>query len=79
MEILLIIIGVVLLAIYLIVGTMVFVNAMIASSMSAEFGWPGGGVFEALVVAITWPILLPLSYVLDWWDERKSNDWSDLQ
>jgi hypothetical protein len=47
--------------------------------MSAEFGWPGGGVFEALVVAITWPILLPLSYVLDWWDERKSNDWSDLQ
>ena len=54
--------------IYGIGAGLIFVNGMIVDAFGAAFGWPGSSLLSLIAVALLWPILLPIGWVLDFID-----------
>jgi hypothetical protein len=60
-------VGVILLVVYAVVGTIITLNYAFSASMGAAFGWgSGASTIEMIVLWLFWPILLPIGFVWGW-------------
>lgn len=76
MSILYIVAAIVVSVIYSVVATFVFINMMIESSTARAFGWPGPKLLECFFVAVFWPIVLIIGFLIslyEWIANRNEN------